>query len=1329
VAVAAVVAIIAYATLPWWMPTSVLKQWVADDMARQMGVEVMIDQMSIGWGKGVQITGFTVAGPDGFGGEPLLTVERIHTEFAPLRYLFAKRIEVMEVEQPRLLVIVRADGTTNVTPLTLLEFDVNAEHVTVRDAVATLDLPGRDERTQLDVSSIHFDAGGRQKKRWQVALSAELEQEEGAAPIKLRVDAGDGPAVAGRATFSFSNVDLDRLALPELLHLPVSEFGGLCSGSVVLQVDRNSVVDQLSLDLSVAGLNLQPTNGPELPVIDQADVALTATYDPLAPDGRLDVRSMRVRLPDTLELVGRGVVYTDLINTSWQAIESIELKGRVWPSRLAEVFTGRKDLGESGVTATGPVVVDISADRRQSELDVRVGVNAIAAAVSRGDEILKPLGRTLMCSIAGTFDERSDVLVVDRDSYVELGGNRVWGFGTVHNARRQLDRLREEDQDLSLLQVIQAIAEVDWTGGIELTDSQAILDLMPQSAPALDEVALDGMVTADLFTFERAGRRIELQISAPAGTQLALGRWFAKPADQSMKLTLAAAIDPAGGMLDDIDAKLTCGPGHLSVDNGWAALGTNGEESDGTIQLAGNITAEQCQAIVACLSPLADRASGARGAFHGQYDATYDPATGEGNAAVHVRDIQVLWGAQADQFDHDPAAPGGKVAGDALVRAERSGDGVITVALNGDHLEARLVDGELVRRKRSGDRARGRVTVRPGEPVTADLSFGDSELTIALPADMADEQAALSYQATLAVDKALLAAAPELAELADRVDLSGEVQLTGELPYRGAGDITAAVDAGDLAFQINGQLVKPRGAVMEASVRAAGGEDGSVAVTIERGLLGQVDVTGQVDFRRSADPDGRRTWRAAGGQLQFASDHGESLAAFAPGLADRLVVAAGQADLNWTADATAADLRWRTDLEELIFRHNGKNIQLAGDLAADISLASRPDDGGQPDKAVGPGERGVRIESLRADALEFWIDDCHGYVVADLTGLPRSATGSVHLLAGKMDTKALANWLGGDKPPDESKPPRPTDDEAAALVERALAAIDAFRPFALDSKLQLNVNIDDLRVYDSAVEQFYDLKNVSLTGTVDRGYVLLDLAAGVNSGTLHRQYQTHLSDDAPVVRYEAELLDVIARENVRPQIALSFPGNTVTGFFNRSDDLEMTLQAVIANSLDWRYPLRPTGHAETIAIEGITEGQAAPKFIARMFPGLNTARYEYKKMTAFADYGEDGLVINDMVFDGHDYDMYMDGTTDADNIGRYEIGVILLSQPQSAEWNHTYRQGRLPILKFEGRVERGKLHDVTVNYPWPNETLYVIFMKNNYLYRVWLEQKRRRENE
>ena len=137
-------------------------------------------------------------------------------------------------------------------------------------------------------------------------------------------------------------------------------------------------------------------------------------------------------------------------------------------------------------------------------------------------------------------------------------------------------------------------------------------------------------------------------------------------------------------------------------------------------------------------------------------------------------------------------------------------------------------------------------------------------------------------------------------------------------------------------------------------------------------------------------------------------------------------------------------------------------------------------------------------------------------------------------------------------------------------------------------------------------------------------------------------------------------------------------------------------------------------------MDGITQGRAAPKFVTKIFPGLNLAKYHYRKMTAFAEFGRDGVAKNDMVFDGKTYDLYMEGSTDAGNIGRYEIGLILLGTPQSAEWNHTYRQGRIPILNFKARIEGGKMHDEEVSYLWPNETLFVIFLKNNIFYRIWL---------
>ncbi len=111
-------------------------------------------------------------------------------------------------------------------------------------------------------------------------------------------------------------------------------------------------------------------------------------------------------------------------------------------------------------------------------------------------------------------------------------------------------------------------------------------------------------------------------------------------------------------------------------------------------------------------------------------------------------------------------------------------------------------------------------------------------------------------------------------------------------------------------------------------------------------------------------------------------------------------------------------------------------------------------------------------------------------------------------------------------------------------------------------------------------------------------------------------------------------------------------------------------------------------------------------------------------MTSFATFRPDGVADNDMVFSGQTYDMYIKGTTDPDNIGHYEVGLILLGSPQSAEWNHLYRQGRVPIFKLKARIEGGKMHDEEINYLWPTETLRVIFLENNIFYRLWLTGKK-----
>jgi hypothetical protein len=91
-----------------------------------------------------------------------------------------------------------------------------------------------------------------------------------------------------------------------------------------------------------------------------------------------------------------------------------------------------------------------------------------------------------------------------------------------------------------------------------------------------------------------------------------------------------------------------------------------------------------------------------------------------------------------------------------------------------------------------------------------------------------------------------------------------------------------------------------------------------------------------------------------------------------------------------------------------------------------------------------------------------------------------------------------------------------------------------------------------------------------------------------------------------------------------------------------------------------------------------------------------------------------------MVFNGIDYDLYMEGTTSPDNYARYTVGLILLGR--DPEWNHAWRQGRLPLLKVRGLIKGGKMLDQEISFLWPNETLFEVFLKNSLVYRAWVNQ-------
>ena len=105
----ALVILSAYVTLPWWLPAGFVGDRIAGDLASSMGVPVEVGSMSISWA-GVELKDIVIDPDNGFGRGPLVEIKSIAAPFEPLKMLFGKRLEWVEIIQPRFRVAWDDDG-------------------------------------------------------------------------------------------------------------------------------------------------------------------------------------------------------------------------------------------------------------------------------------------------------------------------------------------------------------------------------------------------------------------------------------------------------------------------------------------------------------------------------------------------------------------------------------------------------------------------------------------------------------------------------------------------------------------------------------------------------------------------------------------------------------------------------------------------------------------------------------------------------------------------------------------------------------------------------------------------------------------------------------------------------------------------------------------------------------------------------------------------------------------------------------------------------------------------------------------------------------------
>jgi len=1409
-ALVAILLVCAYATLPWWAPTGLIREYLTDQMSRQVGAPVTIGSLKLDWSRGIELGDLKISSRPGFDPQPMIHVPRMRLELSPYNLFVRKRVAWMEIDQPTMFIQVDSDRNINAAAMDQLQFEAQPDQVSIRRATVLIKLPEHDRLLRLNVRDMEYVAG-RVSRLGKVTMSAELEQRGGAAPVGLQVAAGTNRAeVAAAVSFNFSRIDLQQLPIIRMLGLPLKRLNGRCEGSLHLQLNRQAIVDHFSFNVKVHRLDAQPLNGPKLPVIESAGIRISAAFDPFAPGGgELSIQSASIRLPG-IDLAGQAKMSVGALAGQWEGIHSLNLKGAIYPTRLAALLGDRPAL-PLGLHMNGPVYVqmDSSRDGHIAKFTLTAGANS--ADIRQGKRLLKPAGRALTLKLAGNFDRRNWKLTAD-SSELKLADNCFRGSGTVRNLRDLATRWTKAKQP-SLRQAAADLANIRWRGEWEISEINSLRDFFPPLDAAIGKKAkLNGKITGRWRIERDTETQLHASLTIPAETQLSLDGVMAKPDKATIHLRLDGTVDESKPGLKDMNLTFSVASGKCTLDHGYVSL-TTGKNKDNSIEIdaGGQFRAEQIDRFLPCFPAAAELQ--AAGTINGKYTFQAENGTQRTTLTANLEKASLAWRNLAkwtagqkgtltlellsvpknvrlplSQLQCSLRCPEATLntktyfaravaatktpkrvffsanlnAKDARWLTARCpalgkqlGGGKLTGAMQLEVLgnwqpgtiEAQIIlegagleyaSGGAEKRSKAKDvpfglfvtckcaRKKGKLLDTTIQRAT--IRLGQSRVNLEGYALLSKDrntplgkhllgrdllEGSTHIGGLIAFDKALVNLLPEAGRYVSRHGLTGAVKFDAVL-LANRKDISLNCDlAGEkLAAKKLGKFTLPAGTKAECRFHlAAPASLSRIDLNIQEAKVGDLNVrcVSQIGLKL----DSRGLPVALGkksGRLIVQTPQAETLASLMPDLVPYAPGGGAKVELDCTDLDELAFRTVRLTADKLRGRYRGKDAELSGNVLVE-GLKLWPD-------------RLPVCRHLKTDDLEMRAGKNHAWLIADTSHLPDKPTGQVHLLGTYLDDKDLTDWLS-PAPTATTQSGKITASEVDKLESLARQTIATAHKHLVTADLDVRADIDKLIKYDNSVGLHYEVRNAAIDATVKRGRIKLQYVVGLYGGTIRTTCDLDITEANPAVSTETETCDIIATKNIQPQMTKYFPGNTVYGYFNRSEKLTFYLRNFIANAADPRYSLRPTGQAKTITFNGLVEGRAAPRFVTHLFPGLNLAKYRYKKMTGFAKFLPDGSAINDMIFSGHTYDIYIDGKTDPKNIGTYEIGLILLGTPQSPEWNHTYRQGRIPILKWKARIEGGKLHDEEVAYPWPNETLFVIFLKNNIFYRIWLNARKK----
>ena len=309
---------------------------------------------------------------------------------------------------------------------------------------------------------------------------------------------------------SFSNVDLAQLPLIEGLKLPLKKLSGVSYGSAEVEIDRNGMVSQFRGNINARSLDVQPVEGPALPVLENAGLGLTGSFDPIA--GHVQVHQLELRLPG-VELAGKAEMTADIYDGRWEAMRTMDLSGQLHPTTLAALLTGRGTLS-AGLEVTGPVGIHLTSQSDGLRADWELTAQARETVLSRNGRALKPAGAACQMEIKGSLNRRDGQLAVDQSELI-WGENKFSGSGTAGDVEEAVAAAQGAEFGSVGRVLLAQLARLDWKGAWEIRELESLKGLLPPDSP-LQQAAIRGPITGRWFIDRGQSARFHLRPTQPA---------------------------------------------------------------------------------------------------------------------------------------------------------------------------------------------------------------------------------------------------------------------------------------------------------------------------------------------------------------------------------------------------------------------------------------------------------------------------------------------------------------------------------------------------------------------------------------------------------------------------------------------------------------------------------------------------------------------------------------------------------------------------------------------------------------------------------------------